>query len=52
MRVEGVLRVEGNKRGKWDNCSSIINKTYFKKRNRKLWESVKLSGKVGMSSGS
>ena len=23
-------RAEGNKRGKWDNCNSIINKIYLK----------------------
>ena len=28
---EGVCRVEGNKRGKWDNCNSIINKIYLRK---------------------
>ena len=32
MLVGGECRVERNKgEKKWDNCNSIINKTYFKK---------------------
>ena len=27
------------KGGKWDNCNSIIDKIYFKKRNLLLWSS-------------
>ena len=29
---EGVCRTEGNKGGEWDNCNSIINKIYLKKK--------------------
>ena len=32
---EGVFRAEGNKGGKWDNCNSIINKIYLKKKERR-----------------
>ena len=31
MQVERGCKVEGNKREKWDNCNSIINKIYLKK---------------------
>ena len=36
--VGGVCRVEGGVKGrkKWDNCSSIINKIYFKKEKKKV----------------
>ena len=27
---EGVCKAEGKKRGKWDNCNSIIKKKYLK----------------------
>ena len=26
-----MYRMEGNERGEWDNCNSIINETYFLK---------------------
>ena len=32
MWEEGVGRMEWSVGGKWDNCNSIINKYFFKKR--------------------
>ena len=33
MGGRGFAGWRGIKGGKWDNCNSIINKIYFKKRN-------------------
>ena len=48
LKGEGILMGDGvqgrgGKRGeKWENCNSIINKMYFKKRNNgvKSWQSI------------
>ena len=37
---EGVCRQRGIKRGKWDNCNSIINKIY--QRKEKQTNNIKL----------
>ena len=33
---EGGGRQDGVKQGKWDNCNSIINKIYLKRKNQAM----------------